>query len=75
MQGTDLVVAVDDDGFFKDKISEFNGLLVTDKETNKYVINAVKKKGRLVSHGSVIHKYPYCWRSNTPLIYRAVPSW
>uniref|UniRef100_A0A0D3F1M9 isoleucine--tRNA ligase n=1 Tax=Oryza barthii TaxID=65489 RepID=A0A0D3F1M9_9ORYZ len=40
--GTDLVVAVDDDGFFKDKISEFNGLLVTDKETNKYVINAVK---------------------------------
>uniref|UniRef100_A0A0E0CGT2 CCHC-type domain-containing protein n=1 Tax=Oryza meridionalis TaxID=40149 RepID=A0A0E0CGT2_9ORYZ len=39
---TDLVVAVDDDGFFKDKISEFNGLLVTDKETNKYVINAVK---------------------------------
>jgi predicted NUDIX family phosphoesterase len=42
MQGTDLVVAVDDDGFFKDKISEFNGLLVTDKETNKYVINAVK---------------------------------
>uniref|UniRef100_A0A0D9YND0 Isoleucine--tRNA ligase n=1 Tax=Oryza glumipatula TaxID=40148 RepID=A0A0D9YND0_9ORYZ len=40
--GTDLVAAVDDDGFFKDKISEFNGLLVTDKETNKYVINAVK---------------------------------
>ncbi|KAF2943465.1 hypothetical protein DAI22_02g065500 [Oryza sativa Japonica Group] len=75
VEGTDLVVAVDDDGFFKDKISEFNGLLVTDKETNKYVINAVKKKGRLVSHGSVIHKYPYCWRSNTPLIYRAVPSW
>uniref|UniRef100_I1NXY0 CCHC-type domain-containing protein n=1 Tax=Oryza glaberrima TaxID=4538 RepID=I1NXY0_ORYGL len=42
LAGTDLVVAVDDDGFFKDKISEFNGLLVTDKETNKYVINAVK---------------------------------
>lgn len=21
------------------------------------------------------HSYPYCWRSDTPLIYRAVPSW
>ena len=21
------------------------------------------------------HSYPYCYRSNTPLIYRAIPSW
>ena len=21
------------------------------------------------------HNYPFCWRSDTPLIYRAVPSW
>ncbi len=21
------------------------------------------------------HSYPFCWRSDTPLIYKAVPSW
>ncbi len=23
----------------------------------------------------VKHSYPFCWRSETPLLYRAVPSW
>lgn len=22
-----------------------------------------------------MHSYPFCWRSDTPLIYKAVPSW
>ncbi|KAG5226440.1 isoleucine--tRNA ligase [Salix suchowensis] len=34
-----------------------------------------KAKGRLVKSGSFMHSYPFCWRSDTPLIYRAVPSW
>ena len=25
--------------------------------------------------GTVNHSYPFCWRSETPLIYKAVPSW
>lgn len=25
--------------------------------------------------GTIQHSYPYCYRSDTPLIYRAVPSW
>lgn len=32
-------------------------------------------QGRLVKSGSFTHSYPFCWRSDTPLIYRAVPSW
>lgn len=31
--------------------------------------------GRLVSSGSIMHSYPFCWRSETPLLYKAVPSW
>ncbi|KAF8658531.1 hypothetical protein HU200_058988 [Digitaria exilis] len=68
-----LVVAVDDDGCFIEKISDFKGRYV--KEADKDIINAVKDKGRLVSRGSIEHSYPFCWRSGTPLIYRAVPSW
>ena len=30
---------------------------------------------RLAKQASLTHSYPFCWRSNTPLIYRAVPSW
>ncbi|KAG2613221.1 hypothetical protein PVAP13_4KG344900 [Panicum virgatum] len=68
-----LVVAVDDDGCFIEKITDFKGRYV--KEADKDIINAVKDKGRLVSKGSIEHSYPFCWRSGTPLIYRAVPSW
>ncbi len=29
----------------------------------------------MVHAGTEKHAYPFCWRSDTPLIYRAVPSW
>ncbi|XP_058082721.1 isoleucine--tRNA ligase, cytoplasmic isoform X1 [Magnolia sinica] len=72
-KGEDLVVAVDDDGHFTGKISDFKGRYV--KHADKDIITAVKGKGRLVHIGSIKHSYPFCWRSETPLLYRAVPSW
>ena len=33
------------------------------------------RAGRLVRHDSYTHNYPHCWRTDTPLIYRAMPSW
>ncbi|CAN1224850.1 Isoleucine--tRNA ligase, cytoplasmic [Linum perenne] len=68
-----LVVAVDDDGCFTDRITDFSGRYV--KDADKDIIDAVKGKGRLVKSGSFTHSYPFCWRSDTPLLYRAVPSW
>ena len=26
-------------------------------------------------HGTIVHKYPFCYRTETPLMYKAVPSW
>lgn len=71
--GPDLIVAVDDDGCFTEKVSDFKGRYV--KDADKDIINAVKQNGRLLKQGSFTHSYPFCWRSETPLIYRAVPSW
>ena len=34
----------------------------------------IKANGRLVRHDTLQHSYPYCWRSETPLIYKAVPA-
>ncbi|KAL4373845.1 hypothetical protein AHAS_Ahas05G0122500 [Arachis hypogaea] len=68
-----LTVAVDDDGCFTEKITDFSGCYI--KDADKDIIEAVKAKGRLVKQGTFTHSYPFCWRSGTPLIYRAVPSW
>ena len=35
----------------------------------------LKDIGRLVNQSQVKHSYPFCWRSETPLLYRAVPAW
>ncbi|KAL0911232.1 hypothetical protein M5K25_019356 [Dendrobium thyrsiflorum] len=69
----DLIVAVDSDGRFTEKIYDFKGRYV--KDADKDIINALKAKDRLVNVGNITHSYPFCWRSDTPLIYRAVPSW
>lgn len=71
--GEDVPDPVDADGCFTSKVVDFEGLHV--KEADKGIIAAVKAKGRLVSAGSINHSYPFCWRSDTPLIYKAVPSW
>ncbi|KAK4566798.1 hypothetical protein RGQ29_002877 [Quercus rubra] len=73
IKGENLIVAVDEDGCFTTKISEFSGQYV--KDADKDIIEAIKGKGRLVKLGSFMHSYPFCPRSKTPLIYRAVPSW
>ena len=72
---TTPVCPVDDVGCLAPQVTDFAGLLVTDPETNKKIIAHLKEKGKLIRSGTVKHKYPYCWRSDTPLIYKAVPSW
>lgn len=45
------------------------------KEADKDLIAAIKESGRLVDNARLVHSYPYCWRSHTPLIYKAVASY
>lgn len=35
----------------------------------------LKERGRLLRKGTLKHNYPFCWRSETPLIYKAVSTW
>lgn len=64
---------VDANGRFTDEVPDFIGQYV--KGADDAICAKLKEAGRLVSKGSIIHSYPFCWRSETPLIYRAVPSW
>lgn len=45
------------------------------KEADKVIIASLKKRGHIVRHDTIVHRYPFCERTDTPLIYRAVPAW
>ena len=71
--GMPVVNPVDDDGLFMPIVSDFHGKKV--KEADKEIIARLKAEGRLYKQDTLVHSYPFCYRSGTPLIYRAVSSW
>eukprot|EP00924_Labyrinthula_sp_SR-Ha-C_P008800 augustus_masked-scaffold_2-processed-gene-3.48-mRNA-1 protein AED:0.01 eAED:0.02 QI:0/-1/0/1/-1/1/1/0/1176 len=64
---------VDADGNFTDEVTDFAGVYV--KEADKLIIEKLKGDGKLFRKDQIMHSYPFCWRSDTPLLYKAVPSW
>jgi isoleucyl-tRNA synthetase len=64
---------VDDKGCFTSEVRDFAGQYV--KVADKAIIKHLKGTGRLIVDSQITHNYPFCWRSDTPLLYRAVPSW
>ncbi|KAG9233036.1 tRNA synthetases class I-domain-containing protein [Amylocarpus encephaloides] len=64
---------VDEKGCFTSEVRDFAGQHV--KAADKAIIKYLKGTGRLVVDSQIRHSYPMCYRSDTPLIYRAVPSW
>ena len=71
--GIELVVPVDDEGRFTDEVPDYAGQNVFD--ANAAVIRDLKVAGRVVRHETYDHNYPHCWRTDTPIIYRAINSW
>ncbi len=60
-------------GRFTDDVSDFAGMQV--KDADKDIIQFLKESEALWDQETIQHNYPFCYRSDTPLIYRAVPSW
>lgn len=72
-EGIPIVNPVDDDGMFTAQVPPHAGKRV--KDADKDIIAELKKSGRLVKQDTLVHSYPFCPRTDTPLIYRAVSSW
>jgi len=68
-----VVDPVDEDGKFEDVVSDFKGLHI--KEADPKIIATLKQSGVLVEHKTIEHNYPFCWRTDTPLIYKSISSW
>ena len=71
--GIELVVPVDDSGRFTAEVQDWAGVNVF--EANPGIIQALKDRGALIRHDTYEHNYPHCWRTDTPIIYKAVNSW
>jgi len=69
----EVVCPLDGAGRFTEEVTDFVGQYV--KDADKNIIKYLKGTGRMVQAGTIKHSYPHCWRSDTPLLYRAVPSW
>ncbi|MBS0650913.1 MAG: isoleucine--tRNA ligase [Verrucomicrobia bacterium] len=72
-EGIELVCPVDHNGKFTAEVTDFAGMYV--KDADKEIIKRLKGDKRVFHHGQVRHRYPFCWRSDTPLIYKAVRTW
>lgn len=69
-----IIDHLDANGHFLEKNpSEVVGLFF--KDGDKLIIANLKKRGLVFAHDTFVHSYPHCYRSGTPLIYRAMPSW
>ncbi len=70
---TAFVDPLDDACAFTDEIPEYKGRFC--KDCDKDLIKALKASGKLVHQSTIVHSYPFCDRTDTPLIYRAIDAW
>lgn len=69
----ELLSPVDEHGVYSDKVELFGGTHVM--KVDKQMLAALQDKSALVHSEKYQHSYPYCWRTKTPIIYRATPQW
>jgi isoleucyl-tRNA synthetase len=73
-KGGELPDPVDVNGCFTSPVeSSIIGKHV--KDADKEILSLIRSEKRLIDNSTIKHSYPYCWRSRTPLIYKAVASY
>ncbi|WP_298337092.1 isoleucine--tRNA ligase [Ferrimicrobium sp.] len=69
----DVVCPVDEKGRYTHEVSWYEGTQVF--EANEAIKTYLNEQGVLIEAKAYEHSYPHCWRTDTPLIYKAVSSW
>lgn len=64
---------VDFEGKFTQEVADYVGVYV--KDADKQIIKRLKDSKHLYHQDVIVHAYPFCPRSDTPIIYRTIPSW
>ncbi|MEL0638307.1 isoleucine--tRNA ligase [Marinomonas sp. TI.3.20] len=71
--GIGTINLVQDNGVYSDAAGEFAGMHVY--KVDGAVLDALNRNNALVFESKIFHSYPHCWRTKTPLIFRATPQW
>ncbi|HAM02891.1 MAG TPA: isoleucine--tRNA ligase [Acidimicrobiaceae bacterium] len=71
--GIAVVVPVDDQARFTSEVPAYAGVHVF--AANEAIIEDLRQRDVLVEASPYVHSYPHCWRTDTPLIYKALSSW
>ncbi|MFY9580164.1 MAG: isoleucine--tRNA ligase [Gaiellaceae bacterium] len=68
-----ILMPINEAGIFYADYGEYEGRSTEDVE--KPIVVELERRGRLVEAGSIIHRYPVCWRCATPLVFRIADDW
>ena len=72
-EGLPVVCPIDAECRFTAEVGDYAGEFV--KDTDTPIIRRLRSSEHLFSEGSIVHSYPFCWRCDSPLIYRAISTW
>jgi isoleucyl-tRNA synthetase len=73
VHGLAVLTPVDESGRFYDDYGWLHGL--TTVEVADQITGDLGERGRLVAAEQIVHRYPHCWRCDTPLIFRLTDDW
>lgn len=68
-----ILSPVNESGHYTEEAPLFEGMFYL--KANPMIIEMLSQSGHLVHHSLFTHAYPHCWRTKTPLIYRATKQW
>ncbi|MCA9487472.1 MAG: isoleucine--tRNA ligase [Nanoarchaeota archaeon] len=71
--GIPMVQPVDETGKFTDEVKDYKGEYIHD--INERIVIDLKKAGKAIMSRKLEHEYPFCYRCDTKLMYRALPAW
>ncbi len=67
------IAPLDESGVVLDGFGALSGRDVRD--VAEPIIEHLKREGRFYRLEPFVHRYPHCWRCNTPLVFRLVDEW
>ena len=72
--GETAFLPIDEFGNFTDEVDFLKGLYFSDNNTQTEVIKQLKMNGLHIKTETIEHSYPFCYRTNTQLMYRKSKS-
>jgi isoleucyl-tRNA synthetase len=71
--GLTIMMTVDDEGKFISTAGQYAGIFY--KTANRFIVEDLQNMNLVFDYDAITHRFPYCYRCETPLIQKAQSSW